>query len=50
MNEDLVQQIIEFLNELTVEQRRAFLILACAMAEALNEQRKDTHDESTANF
>ena len=31
MNGDLRQQILAFLDELTEEQRRAFLVLACAV-------------------
>jgi len=40
MNGDLRQQILAFLDELTEEQRWAFLVLACAVIEAVRNQRE----------
>ena len=41
MNGDLRQQLLAFLDELTEEQRWAFLVLACAVIEAVRNQREN---------
>lgn len=42
MSDDLGQRLRAFLDELTAEQRWAFLVLACAIVEAVIEKRRDS--------